>query len=89
MPVLGELVCGGDRLLVQSARLLAENLGVGRSRRVIAVYVPGRVEFLGKHTDYAGGRSLLMAVERGFRLLAAPREDGALHVTTGDGQDVQ
>ncbi len=39
-------------------------------------YVPGRVEFLGKHTDYAGGRSLLCAVERGIRLAAAPRIDG-------------
>lgn len=28
--------------------------------------VPGRVEFLGKHTDYAGGRSLVCATEQGF-----------------------
>ncbi|HID22337.1 MAG TPA: hypothetical protein EYP14_08040, partial [Planctomycetaceae bacterium] len=25
----------------------------------VACYVPGRIEVLGKHTDYAGGRSLL------------------------------
>ena len=34
-------------------------------------FVPGRVEVLGKHTDYAGGRSLLAAVERGFCVAAA------------------
>ena len=38
-------------------------------------FVPGRIEVLGKHTDYAGGRSLLCAVERGFCLLASPRRD--------------
>ena len=38
-------------------------------------WVPGRLEFLGKHTDYAGGRSLLCAVERGICLTAVPRRD--------------
>ncbi|HXH05907.1 MAG TPA: galactokinase family protein [Vicinamibacterales bacterium] len=41
-----------------------------------AWFVPGRLEVLGKHTDYAGGRSLVCAVERGFVLAAAPRDDG-------------
>ncbi|MGH9400041.1 MAG: galactokinase family protein [Thermoanaerobaculia bacterium] len=38
------------------------------------LFVPGRIEILGKHTDYAGGRSLLCAVERGFCVAASPRE---------------
>lgn len=38
-------------------------------------FVPGRIEVLGKHTDYAGGRSLLCTVDRGFRIAAAPRDD--------------
>lgn len=38
-----------------------------------AFYVPGRIEILGKHTDYAGGRSLLCCPERGFCVLAAAR----------------
>ncbi len=42
--------------------------------------VPGRIEVLGKHTDYAGGRSLLCAIERGLVLVAAPRADRTLHV---------
>src|SRR5258708_3213568 len=44
-------------------------------------FVPGRIEVLGKHTDYAGGRSLLCAVERGFCVSASPRRDGVLQVT--------
>ncbi len=43
-------------------------------------WVPGRIEFLGKHTDYAGGRSLLCAIERGFCVIAAPRRDDALRI---------
>lgn len=44
-------------------------------RGIRAWWVPGRIEFLGKHTDYAGGPSLLCAVERGFAVAAAPRDD--------------
>lgn len=45
-----------------------------------AWFVPGRVELLGKHTDYAGGRSLLCAVERGFCVLARARPDTVVRV---------
>lgn len=41
-------------------------------------WVPGRIEFLGKHTDYAGGSSLICAVERGFAVAAVPRADRRL-----------
>jgi galactokinase len=44
----------------------------------LAFFVPGRIEVLGKHTDYAGGRSLLCAVERGFVVLATPRDDAII-----------
>ena len=37
--------------------------------------MPGRIEVLGKHTDYAGGRTMVAAVERGFCLVARPRDD--------------
>jgi galactokinase len=43
--------------------------------------VPGRIEVLGKHTDYAGGRSLLCAVERGFAVAATPRGDARVRIT--------
>ena len=44
-------------------------------------YVPGRIEVLGKHTDYAGGHSLVAAAERGFCLLAMPRSDRIVRIT--------
>jgi galactokinase len=43
-------------------------------------FVPGRIEVLGKHTDYAGGRSLLCTVERGFSVGARPRADALVHL---------
>ena len=45
-----------------------------------AWWVPGRIEVLGKHTDYGGGRSLLCAVERGFHVLAGPRDDAIIRI---------
>jgi len=44
-------------------------------------FVPGRIEVMGKHTDYAGGRSLLCTVGRGFCVAAAPRSDRTVRVT--------
>jgi len=49
-------------------------------------YVPGRIEVLGKHTDYAGGRSLLCAVERGFCVAAAPRSDALVRIADAEGK---
>jgi galactokinase len=45
-----------------------------------AWWVPGRIEVFGKHTDYAGGRSLVAAVPRGFAVAAAARDDGTVTV---------
>ena len=53
--------------------------GVEASCRAAAVFVPGRVELFGKHTDYAGGKSLVAATERGLTLLVAPRRDTVVH----------
>ena len=47
-------------------------------RDVAAWHVPGRVELLGKHTDYAGGRSLLAALDRGLVIGMAPRSDATV-----------
>src|SRR6202162_5174770 len=43
-------------------------------------FVPGRIEVFGKHTDYAGGRSLLCAVERGICVVAQPRSDRVVRI---------
>ena len=39
-------------------------------------FVPGRLEVLGKHTDYAGGRSLLAAVDRGITVTLDDADHG-------------
>ena len=43
-------------------------------------WVPGRIEVLGKHTDYGGGRSLLAATSRGFFFAVYPRSDNEVDV---------
>ena len=43
--------------------------------------VPGRLEVFGKHTDYAGGRSLVAAVPRGFVFAADAGGQGKVDVT--------
>jgi len=42
--------------------------------------VPGRIEVLGKHTDYAGGRSIVAAVEKGFCFAASARKDNIVRI---------
>jgi len=60
------------------------------SEHVFYAFVPGRIEFLGKHTDYAGGRSLVCALERGFCVAAAPRADHTVRITdAGRYEDVE
>ncbi len=54
------------------------------------LFVPGRIEVLGKHTDYAGGAALLAAVDRGFTFEADPADDGEVVVRSEDsGEEVR
>jgi galactokinase len=69
----------GAELLERCAAALAAQ-HVEPERTVQALWVPGRIEVLGKHTDYGGGRSLLAATERGIRFLSAARGDGRVVV---------
>lgn len=57
-----------------------ERVGAGPLAGARAFQVPGRIEVLGKHTDYAGGRSLLAASEQGLTILAVPRADREVRV---------
>ncbi|MBN1910932.1 MAG: hypothetical protein JW818_14395 [Pirellulales bacterium] len=50
----------------------------------VAFFVPGRVEVLGKHTDYAGGRTMVLAASQGFACVAHPRDDEYVRVTATD-----
>jgi galactokinase len=76
-------------LFEKAERALADLGGRGvRDRR--RWFVPGRIEVLGKHTDYAGGRSLVCAVERGFAVVVAPRDDGLVRIRdAGRGVDFE
>ena len=61
----------------------------GAGHESCAWRVPGRIEVLGKHTDYAGGRSLVCAVEQGFVVAAVPRADAVVRViNVADGSEV-
>ena len=64
-------------------------LTLGHRRPSHAWWVPGRLELFGKHTDYAGGHSLIAAVPRGFVFVAAPRDDEQIVVIdAANGQQV-
>jgi galactokinase len=52
---------------------------------VIRLFVPGRLEVFGKHTDYAGGLALVAAVPRGFTVSAV--RTGSGRVTVADAID--
>jgi len=64
--------CSEEELTRKTAlvRKVSEEFQAAYSPRpddeVYAYYVPGRLEVFGKHTDYAGGHSLLFAMDRGF-----------------------
>lgn len=67
-------VAGEYHALVRHAHEALDAAGVPSDQRRSWI-VPGRIEVLGKHVDYAGGRSLLCTVERGIVLVARPRDD--------------
>ena len=48
-------------------RLLTD--GVAPTSATVGCFCPGRLEVLGKHTDYAGGRSLIAAPELGVAMI--------------------
>ncbi|MEO5859677.1 MAG: galactokinase family protein [Pyrinomonadaceae bacterium] len=48
------------------------------------MFIPGRIEVLGKHTDYCGGRSIVCAVDRGFHASIEPRADRYVELSNLD-----
>ncbi|MBL0889873.1 MAG: galactokinase [Gemmatimonadaceae bacterium] len=67
----------GCAALLSEAHAALDDAGVPQDGRR-QWFAPGRIEVLGKHVDYAGGRSLLCNVERGLVLVARPRNDRQL-----------
>ena len=68
---------GAEHALARAEEALKAATGTVASARL---FVPGRVEVLGKHTDYAGGRSLTCGVERGFAVAFSPRRAGEVRI---------
>jgi galactokinase len=52
-----------------------------------AWWIPGRLEVFGKHTDYAGGRTLVTALPRGMALLASRPRASDAQVTIVDARN--
>lgn len=73
--------------MVRASRALLRR-GLPTEAPASAFFVPGRVELLGKHTDYAGGRSLLMAVERGFSVVGVDLPGDEVEVLDAGGDEV-
>ncbi|MDP6046262.1 MAG: galactokinase family protein [Phycisphaerae bacterium] len=74
------------RQFVRAANALLTD-GVDPGAEAIGLFVPGRIEVLGKHTDYCGGHSLIAAAERGICFLAAPRADALVRAIVPDLED--
>ena len=49
-------------------------------------FVPGRIELVGKHVDYAGGRSLTVATELAIRARATTIDEPLIRVRRGAGE---
>ncbi len=49
-------------------------------RSVVACWAPGRIEVLGKYTDYCGGESVLATAERGFCMIAVAAADNTIRM---------
>lgn len=79
MALLTELVAGPPvpSTVRRSARALVA-AGAAPESRAVAFRVPGRVEVVGKHTDYAGGRSLTLACDRGFGVVGVSRPESGV-----------
>jgi len=77
----GQLVSAGLDEAERAAKTRLFKRTLDRWRREIgsppaaAWWIPGRLEVFGTHTDYAGGRSLVAQVPRGFVFLTAARQD--------------
>ncbi|MBT4501800.1 MAG: hypothetical protein HOC74_28980, partial [Gemmatimonadetes bacterium] len=81
-PAPGAAAAKGNLFARAAGALTAAGVDGGKEAR--AFFVPGRIEVLGKHTDYAGGRSIVTAVEQGFCMVGVAREEAVIEVHAAD-----
>jgi galactokinase len=51
-------------------------------------FVAGRIEFLGKHTDYCGGRSIVCAIDKGFNVKFSATDNEYITIINDDTNEV-
>lgn len=54
-----------------------------------SAFAPGRIEFIGNHTDYNGGLVMGAAVTEGITVALAKRSDRRIHLVSGHGGRVE
>jgi galactokinase len=70
-------------------RVIARHAAIPGRTAAYLWWVPGRLEVFGKHTDYAGGRTLVSPVPRGFAVAASARAGNVIYVADAvRGEDV-
>ncbi|MHB0957442.1 MAG: galactokinase family protein [Pirellulaceae bacterium] len=60
--------------------LLRFQQAFGEGRQAIIVRSPGRINIMGRHIDYQGGRCNLMAVNQEVIMVVSPRDDDCIEV---------
>lgn len=85
------------KLIQTAARLLTTHAATGGGGEHAAsgpdkgqlrvFYVPGRIEVVGKHTDYCGGRSLLAATNKAFCVVTRERPDSLCRIFSTQNAD--
>jgi galactokinase len=66
--------------------LLQQFHRIFESKPVLRVVAPGRVNLIGEHTDYNDGFVMPIAIQYAVTILAAPRDDGRIHLYSADFQ---
>ncbi len=75
---LGEAETLRKRLLFDLVLETFRSVAAGAPQH--GLWVPGRLEIFGKHTDYGGGHTLVAPVPRGFIVVARARHDAVVAV---------
>lgn len=80
-----DLPSNTEQMIDEVRELFEARFGV---EPTVIARAPGRIEFVGNHTDYNGGDVLGVAVEQGIVLAVRPREDRMVRGVTHGGEDV-